>query len=143
MPRYLDLECQTCGEEYDDVFFRTVPSQLIHWPCGGTLEPVFRLRPRVAQWRDSDAVVVFRDASGKIRYPDRNDRETPKGYERVTLKSLREVDAFCKANGVQHEASHFDRGSGRGFDDEIRSPTVGLSERERYERFRAAWESNR
>lgn len=58
------------------------------------------------------------------------------------MKSLREVAAFCAANGVAHEASHFDRGSGRGFDDHF-TPRVGLTERERYERFRAAWESNR
>ena len=73
-----------------------------------------------AQWSDKDAVVVFRDADGKIRYPGRNDTPTPAGCERVVMRSLREVEQFERTHGVRSEMAWFDKGSGRGHDDKFR-----------------------
>jgi uncharacterized protein YijF (DUF1287 family) len=73
-----------------------------------------------AQWDDKTAVVVFRDAQGKIRYPGRNDLPTPAGCERVVMRSLREVEAFEKKEKVHSEMAWFDKGSGRSFDQHFR-----------------------
>jgi len=43
------------------------------------------------QWLSFVMVVT-----GKIRYPGRNDVPTPAGYERVVMRSLREVESFEK-----------------------------------------------
>jgi hypothetical protein len=77
------------------------------------------LRRERTQWSDADSVVVFKDASGKIRYPARNDAPTPAGYERVQLRSLREVEKFERQHNVRNEAIWYDR-NGRGFDDRFR-----------------------
>lgn len=140
MPKYLDLECSQCGAEVDDMFVRQVPPLIIHLECGGTMEQVYRLRSRYrnAQWSDKDAVVVFRDAQGKYRYPATNTAATPKGYERVELRSLREVETFERHAGVRSEMAWFDKGSGRGHDSETPGPKPVESEDKRFERFRRA-----
>lgn len=38
--------------------------------------------------------VIFKDANGRISVPARYDEKTPKGYERIELSSLSEVDRF-------------------------------------------------
>ncbi len=69
----------------------------------------------------SEATVVYRHpATGKVRYPPRNDQPMPEryrqqGYERVTLPTLRSVDRFCADNGVVNEKAHFDS-NGKGVD---------------------------
>lgn len=39
------------------------------------------------------------------------------GYVRKELPSLREIEKFESDHGVRSEIAHYDRGSGRGFDD--------------------------
>lgn len=118
MPRCLDLACSTCDFEILDFFVMRVPEHVIHFPCGGEMTEVWRPRNRRAQWSERDGVVVFRDpATGAIRYPGRNDTPTPAGYERVEMRSLREVERFEREHNVRSEVAWFDKGSGRGNDD--------------------------
>lgn len=120
-PRYLDLECSGCGAEVTDLFVMRIPEKVIHLECGAPFEQVYRpRRNQVAQLAEKDAIVVFRAADGRLRYPGRNDSVTPKGYERVELRTRAAVDQFCRANNVRHEATDFDKGSGRGHDDTFR-----------------------
>lgn len=73
-----------------------------------------------AQWDDGIAPVVFiNEKTGEPRYPGRSDAVCPPGYRREHLRSLREVERFEKQQGVRSEMAWFDRGSGRGHDDEI------------------------
>lgn len=118
--RMLDLDCHSCGHQIRDKFVMEVPDV---YPCPQCNTPMDRawylLRGRAAQWSDADSVVVYKDADGKIRYPPRNDQPTPTGYERVTLRSLQEVDRFERQHHVVNEAMHYDR-NGRGMDDTFR-----------------------
>lgn len=121
MPRYLDLECSGCGAEVSDLFVMKVPDRIIHMECGSVFELVYRVRQnQVVQLSEKDAIVVFRAADGRLRYPGRNDAATPTGFERIELRTRSAVDQFCKQNNVRHEATDFDRGTGRGHDDTYR-----------------------
>jgi ribosomal protein L32E len=92
MPEW--FECTKCGYECEEIW----------WGAR---------RNRDAQWSDRDAVVVFRNGStGEYRYPGQNSVPTPTGYERVVMRSLREVEAFEKQAKVTCEAMHYDSGSG-------------------------------
>ncbi len=121
MPRLVDLVCKSCGHEERDRYVQIIPDKFECGHCGGESEEVWwGIRStHDAQWGDRDAVVVFRDAAtGNIRYPGRNDRPTPAGYERLTMRSLREVEAFEKSAKVTCEAMHYDSGSGTARPDE-------------------------
>lgn len=80
---------------------------------------------RDAQWSDRDAVVVHINNDPncpddvRLRYPARNDAPPKPGYERVTLRSLREVERFERQHNVRSEMAWFDKGSGRGHDDYV------------------------
>lgn len=147
MPRLLDLECNFCGTVYRDIFFMRVPDHIVHeenddgTPCRGEMEQV--LLPRSthnAEWSDRDAVVVFRKSDGTVSYPMRNDAPTPAGCERVTMRSLRQVESFERQNGVCNEAMHFDR-NGRGFDSGDSTPRDSDSARKRREEsFLRSWQ---
>lgn len=137
----LDLSCKRCGEEVDDFYVQKVPQRIIHMfrtdgaYCGGRLEQVFRLRPRNAEWSDRDAVVVFKYPDGRISYPGRNDKETPRNAERVVMRSLREVERFSRDHGVTAHIAGYDQGSGRAIDDDQPAPSR-QAEEQRYDRFR-------
>ena len=89
---------------------------------------------------ESEAVVVYRDASGKIRYPPRNDQPTPPNCERIVMRSIAEVRSFERAHGVSNEAMEYDRGSGRSRDGGDLAPArSALPERERFRRFLSGW----
>lgn len=141
--RLLDLECAKCGAVLRDQFFRKVPAKLVHCKtdkssrCRGVMEQVFlSARGRSAGWSDKDAVVVFKKPDGSISYPGRNDAATPKGCERVVMRSLREVERFEKDNGVRCEAMHFNKGNGPEIIDHLdrREP-----ESVRFRRFMEGW----
>lgn len=121
MPRLVDLVCKSCGKEERDRYIE-VPHVYLCIDCNGECDEIW-WAPRTrkdAQWSEKDAVVVFRDpATGSIRYPGRNDRPTPAGHERITMRSLREVEAFEKVSKVRCEAMHFDSGSGTMRPDEM------------------------
>lgn|SRR6266850_3261887 len=115
MPRLVDLVCKVCGKEEHDKFFMILPDAFQCGECGGECDEIWwgARRNRDAQWGDRDAVVVFRNSgTGEYRYPGRNDRPTPTGHERITLRSLREVEAFERHSGTRNEAMHYDSGSG-------------------------------
>ena len=90
------------------------------------MEQVWWARPRgPAQWDDATAPVVFiHEQTGEPRYPGRNDAACPPGYRRQYLRSLREVERFGREHGVMSEMAHFDKGSGRGFDDYYRGEKI-------------------
>jgi hypothetical protein len=141
MRRMLDLECRKCGGVVRDKFFRSVPRVIVHArvadsKCKGVMDQVFLPIARNAGWGDRDAVVVFKKADGSISYPGRNDAPTPKGCERVVMRSLREVEKFEKANNVLCEAAHYNRGNGPEPQDFIdRRPP----ESERFAAFMRGW----
>lgn len=143
--RLLDLECQKCGAVLRDLFFRKVPRTITHRRtdkksrCRGVMEQVFLPRPRNAGWGDRDAVVVFKKADGSISYPGRNDTTTPRGCERVVMRSLREVERFEKEQGVRCEAMHFNRGNGVPVIDHLDNRP---SEAERFASFMKGWNGN-
>lgn len=64
-------ECPTCGE----------PARMIFLPKGQNAQ-------------NFDPVVIFRGPKGKIRFPGRSDAPTPKGYERVELRTSHQVHKF-------------------------------------------------
>lgn len=137
----MDLECRKCGAVLRDVFLRKVPKRLIHCKtaksrCTGVMEQVFLPRPRNAGWSDKDAVVVFRKPDGSISYPSQNNCQTPKGCERITMRSLREVESFEKQNGVRCEAMHYNSGNGAELLDHI---DVMPSLEKRQDAFLKAW----
>lgn len=135
-PRYLDLECTGCGTTVDDLFVMSRPARIIHFECGAPMEEVLRSRTHATtQWSERDSIVVFKGADGKIRYPGRNDAPTPRGCERVSIRSLPELRAFERQHGVVSHIANYDRGSGRAIDDSLPEPRIP-SERERWERFR-------
>ena len=81
------------------------------------------------------AVVYENPKTGQVVYPPRNDQPIPEryrkqGYVRRELGSLRALEKFEKEKGVGSEIAHFDRGSGRGFDD---GPAVGEMPKEVYD----------
>lgn len=95
--------------------------------CGTTLEQIWWKRPRgPAQWGDKTAVMVLVNNDPncpddvRVRYVGSHEARIPAGYERVYLRSLREVDSFERAHGVANERMHFDR-NGRGLDDYYRN----------------------
>src|SRR5512146_1364783 len=119
MPRMLDYRCASCGHEVLDKFFMEVPDVYPCPQCGAAMDRAwYVLRGQRAPWSDADSVVVFRDKDGGLRYPGRNDVPTPAGYERVVMRSLREVDKFERQHNVVNEAMHYDR-NGRGMDDKF------------------------
>jgi hypothetical protein len=136
----LDLECEKCGSVVRDLFVMRRPDRVVHFgdlgECMGEMVEVILPKPRNAGWSDRDAVVVFRKPDGSISYPGRNDAPTPKGCERVTMRSLREVERFEKDNGVRCEAMHFNNGNGAPVIDHLdrREP-----EAERFARFMKGW----
>jgi hypothetical protein len=78
----------------------------------------------------SERSVVWENAvTGDVKYPARNDipipdRYSKQGFVRREFTSLGEIRQFEKEHKVLHEASWFDKGSGRGFDDEYRKPPM-------------------
>ena len=122
MPARHDLECADCHERIADFIFISAADAarpLKHWPCGGALDIVFSGAPVHQPWHPSDAIVVFKDKDGNVRYPGRNDVPTPDGFERVTMRSLREVERFEREHNVRSEVAWFDKGSGRGSEREF------------------------
>jgi hypothetical protein len=118
MPRMLDLKCHACEHEIRDKFFMETPDEIPCPNCGTNMDRMWFLPRRAhAEWSDADAVVVFKDANGKIRYPGQNTAPTPPDCERVVMRSLRQVEAFERKHNVRSEMAWYDKGSGRGFDE--------------------------
>lgn len=69
---------------------------------------------------EKERTVVWENPkTGQIRYPGRNDAPLPKryaqqGFERKELPTLRSIEHFEKAHRVRSEVAWYDKGSGRG-----------------------------
>ena len=114
----VDWSC-TCGHEEIDAFVEHDATRACP-KCHHAMEQVWwRTRQKPGDWDDSTAVLVFKDADGKVRYPGRTDAPCPAGYEPVRLRSLRAVENFEREHGVRSEMAWFDKGSGRGHDDMV------------------------
>jgi len=111
-----DYRCPTCGYELTDFALPTIPDVIRCVDCGGEIEILYRARTRNAQWHERDKCVVYRERSGKIRYPGRNDQPTPSDCERVEIRSLADMTRFERDYNVTNEAMHYDKGTGRGFE---------------------------
>ena len=124
MPRSVDFIC-ACGRR--DWAIAGIDETRACPDCGAAMTQDWWTRDRgsYAQWGDRDAVVVHVNNDpacpddARLRYPARNDAPLKEGYERVTLRSLREVERFERQHNVRSEMAWFDRGSGRGFDDYV------------------------
>lgn len=148
MPRMADYDCEICDHKLRDVFMQDAPDVLYHDAGGGVQHPmrfVYIPLARAAEWSDADAVVVYRKPNGEFVYPARNDQPTPKGCERVVMKSLRAVERFERETGTRNEAIHYDRGSGtRRPDDRLPSPYDRMpSEEKRLAAFMRGWRGDR
>lgn len=78
------------------------------WPlCKGRPEDHASARVRWAQ--DFAPIVIFKAPDGRVRVPGKGAAKAPKGYERVELRTRREVDAFTREYGAS-EAMRAERG---------------------------------
>lgn len=121
MARNVDLRCSACGREEANVLL-AVEETVECVDCKHAMDQIWWGRPRgPAQWDDSTAVMVHvHPGTGEVRYVGSHDAKLKPGFERQYLRSLREVERFEKSHGVQSEMAWYDKGSGRGFDDEYR-----------------------
>ncbi len=123
MSKVVDIRCEPCEITIENV---------IVWKSGADVQAyclqcgqiaIVDYFPRPVErtcWSPAETVVVHRDpATGKVRYPGRADSVPPAGYERVLIRSDREMAKFEREHNVVHEARHYDR-NGRGFDDTFR-----------------------
>lgn len=119
----VDLQCPGCESERLDQMLAEDDLGPPCPTCGMAMEQIWwRMRKRPAQWADPAVVFVNPSATDpalRTRYPGRNDLPTPKGYERVEIRSDAEMGRFEREHQVLSEARWFDSGSGRGHDDYI------------------------
>lgn len=126
MPKY-SFECPKHGE-----FEIAVPvsAHRDHWPCPhagckATTEQTYT--PEKPKNWTIQPVVVHVGAGGKIRFPGRADAKVPKGYNKVELRTIPEIEKFerdynqrLSAEAEQHhanEARHFEAVRGRNRSD--------------------------
>jgi len=125
MKRMVDIRCLSCSHEQSDQLLDE-HDVVCCIRCGALTEQVWWKRPRgPAQWDDHTAVAVdiCNDPTCpedvRVRYIGSHDARRKPGYERVFLRSLREVERFEREHNVRSEMAWYDRGSGRGFDDHV------------------------
>lgn len=117
-----DLHCPTCNETMRDFALQSSWDlrDLRHFSCGSPVEVISGSRQHHAAVHQRESCVVFRDASGKIRYPTSNTAPTPPGCERVELRSWRELQQFSREHNVRNELEGYEHSgsTGRGFESE-------------------------
>lgn len=108
--------CAACDRSRD-VICRE--DDIVNCPvCNSPMEQRWweRITRDSTQWDEKDSVVVFKKPDGTFSYPAVNTKPTPEGCERITMRSLREVERHERVAGVRSEIAWFDRGSGNGHD---------------------------
>lgn len=112
MIRSIDWHC-ACGYVLPDAMAAEDDTNTCT-ECGTQMEQDWLPRTRHnAQWDDATAVLVHVDPrTGDVRYPGTHDAKLKKGYERVYLRSLRDVERFESQHNVRSEMAWFDKGSG-------------------------------
>lgn len=128
MPLY-DYVCD-CGKVFES--WNTVANcDTSTCECGAAAKIAWLPRHQFRTAFDaSETTVVYMNAQGEVNYPGRNDVPVPdrlrkQGFERVELRSLREVERFESKHGVRNERAWFDKGSGRSFDNNGRDGNLG------------------
>ncbi len=119
-----NFECPTCSRVELDVIC-TSGSHVKRCTCGSSME-ILWTKPRTTHigiHPKDRAVVWYNPKTGRHATPGRNDVPMPdryarEGFERREFSTLRELDAFCKQNKLVNEAAHYNRGSGRAYDEE-------------------------
>lgn len=100
-----DFKCGSCSK----VFERTVSWDTEATPCdcGSEAARVFISR-REYRAQAFDPVLVYRDKSGHVRFPGRNEGVTPKGYEPVYLRTSTDVRKFERQMNQKERERYFD-----------------------------------
>lgn len=114
-----DLSCEWCDREEVDAVVD--PQRLPACSgCGGPMEIRYDLTRRgvnFAAVHPSERAVVWRDPkTGHVAYPGRNDAPMPeryrqRGFERVEMSTLKQLDRFSKEQGVVNEKANFNNGN--------------------------------
>src|SRR5258708_3361900 len=86
-----DHRCNKCGK----IFERMVSwdKETVACECGGGASKIFFFH-REYPGQSFDPVLIYRDKSGHVRFPGRNEGVAPKGYEPVYLRTTQEVRNF-------------------------------------------------
>jgi hypothetical protein len=104
----IDYLCPECGLHFER-FFRQPPEQL-ECDCGATAtrtyDPNLTLRrPLRLDAQPFDPVVIHRDANGNIRFPGSTSAPVPEGFERVELRTTREVRSLEREVNLRENAA--------------------------------------
>lgn len=75
--------------------------------CGEHAKMAFLPRRQDAQ--NFDPVVIFRGTKGKVRFPGRANAPTPKGYERVELRTSHEIHKFEREMNAKEISRYRDK----------------------------------
>ncbi len=124
MRRCVDWYCE-CGRREPDVMADESDIRICS-SCHVAMQQDWLPRVhRDAQWDDRTAVLVHVTndpsvpADARVRYVGSHDAKLKPGYERRYLRSLREVEKFEREQNVRSEMAWYDKGTARGFDDEV------------------------
>lgn len=118
-----DMICDTCGHIERDVPLN--PSACVtHVPCGTRMVILWTngTNHHASVRASQRSVVWYNPKTGRHRTPGRNDVPIPDryaklGYERKEFTTLHDLDAYCKRENLVNEAAHYNKGSGRAYDD--------------------------
>lgn len=123
MPVIHDLICSACGAISVDAV-----STLIDTSCIDCRRGRYEIyygnwnRRNAVPLNDKDSVTLYKHpGTGKVVYPGRADVPMPEryrnaGYERVQLRSLRDIDRFSQQHNVVNEAAHYNSGNGYDYE---------------------------
>lgn len=130
MRRAVDLRCESCeAVRYGEVCEEDArPTCHV---CNMYMEQCWwglQKSAAHAQWQVPTVVHISNDpsvpADVRVRYPARIDAPLPAGYERVEIRSDREMGKFEREHKVLHHQRHYDRNGG-GFDTTWRGQREG------------------
>lgn len=110
--RNTQVFCPTCNI-HSDLICRDDDTPTCR-TCQSPLEQQWWVRRSQLEtvWGKDEMAVVFRKPDGTYSFPARNDKPTPEGYERVEIRSDREMARVEREAGVQSERRWYDQGSG-------------------------------
>lgn len=101
-----DFRCRRCGKVFERSVDWNVDSVSCR-ECGGNSDRVF-ISSREYRAQAFEPVLVYRDKSGHIRFPGRNQGVTPKGYEAVYLRTSTDVRKFERQMNARERERYFE-----------------------------------
>ena len=117
-----DMQCSSCDAATPNAAL-SVDGTLCRTCRKGRMEIVWRSvnAHDAAVHPKERAVLYYSDKERKFQYPSRNDQTVPKrleqrGYQRVEMTSLRDIQVHEKRTGTVSHVANYDRGSGRSID---------------------------